>query len=210
MSHERDFESALAKAGAFVEPLLDRVGYRAARPPYHYPESTLLNGEGALESIGRFDGLDKRPTLYLTASPTAAVLETRYAKEQHGRFVKYHAYKTLDDKVHELLPLCIIPVRVSLERVLLVNKALHLLPISEEELYDEKHDVAPWEEYVPVHALARAARRSGIQGVLYESRHERKSHNLAVFVENVPKGSMKALYGKSPLCPGPIPLKRQK
>ena len=84
MSHERDFEGALAKAGAFVEPLLDRVGYRAARPPYHCPESTLLNGEGALESIGRFDGLDRRPTLYLTASPTAAVLETGYAKEQQG------------------------------------------------------------------------------------------------------------------------------
>lgn len=200
MSRKRNFKHALVKARAYVRELPNHVGYRAARPPYHYPENVLLNGRGALTDIGRFDGTMELPTLYLSASPTAVVREVGYAEEQHGRFVKHN--KARDGKVvHATYPLCIIPVRVRLERVLHVNEALGCLPIDEEELYDPYHDLkARAKEYVPVHELARAVRENGIEGILYFSRHEHESQNLAVFLENVASSRLSALYGKSGLC----------
>lgn len=53
MNEGRDFDGALAKAGAFVRPLEDHVGYRAARPPYHCPGSVLLSGKGGRAECGR-------------------------------------------------------------------------------------------------------------------------------------------------------------
>lgn len=201
MTEERDFESALAKAGAFIRELEDHVGYRAIRPPYHCPGKTLLNGVGAVKSVGRFDGCEKKRTVYLSASPTAAVQETKYAHEQNGKFVVYGSRRPR----YERLPLCIVPVRVRLEYVLrldeLIKHSPGLLPISEDELMDKYHMRKAIEgEYVPVHALASAARKRKIQGVLYPSRYEPESQNLAVFVENIRRGSLRPLYGVDVPC----------
>ncbi|WP_293181305.1 RES family NAD+ phosphorylase [Oceanithermus sp.] len=194
-----DFADALAKAGAFVRPLEDHVGYRAARPPWHCPAGVLLNGRGALTSIGRFDGPEPLPTLYLSASPTAVVAETRYAHGHGGRLVVHGS----SNPRHEVVPLCIVPVRVRLQRVLRLQEALGVLPITMEEVTDPSHArKAASGARVPVHELARAARKNGIQGVLYPSRYEPGSDNLAVFVENAPRGSLRALYGATP-CPCP-------
>lgn len=197
----RDFDGALAKAGAFVRPLENHVGYRAARPPHHCPGSVLLSGKGAMRGVGRFDGCTKLPTLYLSASPTAVVLETRYAHNHGGRFVIHGEPKLR----HELAPLCIVPVQVRLERVLYLEEAIkhpsEPLPITLEEANDRHHRAKALRgDYVPVHELALAARRAGIQGVLYPSRHEPGSQNLAVFVEHVRRGAIRALYGPDVPC----------
>ena len=204
MNEGRDFDGALAKAGAFVRPLEDHVGYRAMRPPYHCPGSVLLNGKGAEQSVGRFDGCTKLPTLYISASPTAVVLETRYGLDDLGHGGQFVMHGGLRPR-HERAPLCIVPVRVRLERVLhleeLLSKAPGLLPITLEEVSDRYHDMkAIRGDYVPIHELALAARSAGIQGVLYPSRHEPGSQNLAVFVENVRRGALRALYGLDIPC----------
>ena len=197
MNDVRDFEGALAKAGAFVRSLNDHVGYRGARPPHHCPERVVLNGQGAVHSIGRFDGTEAKPTLYLSASPTAVVAETRYAHGHDGHLVVHGSVSPR----HEVVPLCIVPVRVRLQRVLFLEEALGVLPITLKEVTDPGHArKAAKGAYVPIHELARAARAAGIQGVLYPSRYEPGSQNLAVFVENAPRGALTALYGGHPPC----------